>query len=276
MPSNLINSGTHTITVPENLPTDILAKRGIVSGGFAEHTRGYYHSRKNKKFTDLLCVIRGVLSVKFDGKKYKLRKGEVLVIPPNRLCDSYIEVPKSNLFWMHFKNNSYWNRIFGSEIIVKPLARFDDIHSIMHVYLNEVYGKHRSMIILESLADTLAELVKGEFLLNQRTSKQEQYDSFTEILSRVEKNPEKDWKAKDIAGELCIPVRRLDEFCLAYTAQTFPKFVLKTRMKVAKEMVKSNTLSIKEIAKKVGYATPYSFSRIFKNYYGKSPRKWEA
>ena len=73
MPSNLINSGTHTITVPENLPTDILAKRGIVSGGFAEHTKGYYHSRRNKKFTDVLCVVRGVLSVKYDGKKYKLR-----------------------------------------------------------------------------------------------------------------------------------------------------------------------------------------------------------
>ena len=275
MPSNLINSGTHTITVPENLPTDILANRGIVSGGFAEHTKGYYHSRKNKKFTDVLCVVRGVLSVKYDGKKYKLRKGEGLVIPPNRLCDSYIEVPKSNLFWMHFKNNAYWNRIFGSEIIVKPFSRFDDIHSIMHVYLNEVYGKHRSMLILESLADTLAELMKDEFSSNLRATKQEQHDKIVNMLSMVERNPERKWKSESIANELSISVKQLDEFCLSHTAQTFPKFVLKTRMQIAKEMLKSNSLTIGEIAKKVGYATPYSFSRVFKNYYGKSPRNWE-
>ncbi len=276
MPSNLINSGTHTITVPENLPTDILAKRGIVSGGFAEHTKGYYHSRRNKKFTDVLCVVRGVLSVKYDGKKYKLRKGEALIIPPNRLCDSYIEVPKSNLFWMHFKNNAYWNRIFGSEIIIKPLARFNDIHSVMHVYLNEVYGKHRSMIILEALADTLAELIKGEFLPNQRATKQEQRDRLAEMLSRVAKNPEKKWRSMDVAGELCISVKQLDEFCLEYTAQTFPKYVLKTRMTIAKEMMKSKGLTMAEIAKRVGYATPYSFSRIFKSYYGSSPRNYDG
>ncbi|WYJ07368.1 helix-turn-helix domain-containing protein [Opitutia bacterium KCR 482] len=276
MPSNLINSGTHTITVPENLPTDILAKRGIVSGGFAEHTKGYYHSRKNKKFTDVLCVVRGVLSVKYDGKKYKLRKGECLVIPPNRLCDSYIEVPKSNLFWMHFKNNAYWNGIFGSEILIKPLARFDDIHSVMHVYLNEVYGKHRSMLILESLADTLAELIKNEFAANCRSTKKEIEDKLAEMLTEVERNPEADWKSAEVARRFCISIKQLDEFCLTYAAQTFSKFVLKTRMKIAKEILKSDSLTLEEIAKRVGYGTPYSFSRVFKSYYGVSPRHFNG
>ncbi len=274
MPSTLINSGTHTITIPENLPTDILAKRGIVSGGFAEHTKGYYHSRKNKKFFDILCVVKGVLSVKFDDKKYKLKHGEMLMIPPNRLCDSFIEVPKSNLFWMHFKNNEYWNKIFGNEILIKLAKRFNDIESIMNVYVNEVYQKQRSMLMLEALADILAELVKSEFTLNLRDTKKEIHQKFLEMLYNVERNPELAWKAKNVANTLNISVKQLDEFCLEHSAQTFSKFVLKTRMKIAKEMMKSKSLTIREIANNLGYATPYSFSRIFKNYYGSSPRKW--
>ncbi|MBE6411772.1 MAG: helix-turn-helix transcriptional regulator [Opitutales bacterium] len=272
MPANLINSGTHTITVPETLPTDILAKRGIVSGGFAEHTKGYYHSRKNKKFTDILCVTKGFLSVKYDGNKYKLKVGEALIIPPNRLCDSYVECSKTNVFWLHFKNNEYWNGIFGTEIQIKQFARFEDIHSIMHVYLNEVYGKRRSMLILESLADTLAELIKGEFVQFQRASKIELYERFTDMLSEIERNPDKEWKSKDVAKKLCISVKRLDEYCLSHTSQTFTKFVLKTRMKIAFEMLKSKSLTISEIASRVGYSTPFSFSRIFKAYYGQSPK----
>lgn len=132
------------------------------------------------------------------------------------------------------------------------------------------------MIILEALADTLAELIKGEFLPNQRATRQEQRDRLAEMLSRVAKNPEKKWRSMDVAGDLCISVKQLDEFCLEYTAQTFPKYVLKTRMTIAKEMMKSNGLTMAEIAKRVGYATPYSFSRIFKSYYGSSPRNYDG
>jgi len=276
MPANLINSGTHTITVPETLPTDILAKRGILSGGFAEHTKGYYHSRKNKKFTDILCVVRGVLSAKFDGKKYKLKTGDALVIPPNRLCDSYVEGARANVFWLHFKSNRYWNGVFGREISIRHFSRFDDIHAVMRVYFSEVYGKRRSLIILESLADILAELIKGEFNAAARPTSAERYERFVEKLAEVERRPEKSWKSKDVARELSVSVKRLDEMCLAHSAQTFNKFVLKTRMKVAFNILKEGALTVAETASRVGYATPYSFSRIFKSYYGRSPRNFSA
>ncbi len=272
MPANLINNATRTITVPDSLPTDILAKRGVVSGGFAEHTQGYYHSRKNEKFTDILCVIKGVLSAKFDGKKYKLKKGDALIIPPNRLCDSFVETNKTNVFWLHFKHNKYWSEFFGTEIHTKHFDRFEDIYSIMHVYFNEIYGKKRSMIILNSLADTLIELIKCEFSSFQHTTNLEVNEKVSSLFDTVEHFPEKDWNTKNVAKQLHVSVKYLDEYCQKITAQTFSKFVLKTRMRIAFEMLKSAKLSVSEISEKVGYSTPYSFSRIFKSYYGKSPR----
>ena len=93
-----------------------------------------------------------------------------------------------------------------------------------------------------------------------------------DMLAEIERNPDKQWKSKDVAKQLCISVKRLDEYCLSHTAQTFTKFVLKTRMKIAFEMMKSKSLTVAEIASRVGYSTPFSFSRIFKSYYGQAPR----
>ena len=47
-------------------------------------------------------------------------------------------------------------------------------------------------------------------------------------------------------------------------------------MKIAKEILKSDSLTLEEIAKRVGYGTPYSFSRVFKSYYGVSPRHFNG
>ena len=272
VPDNLLNTGKGMLTVPESLPTDILAKRGILIAGFAEHTKGYYHSRQNRNFTDVMCVTKGVLMVKYNGKKVRLTSGEGLILPPNRLCDTYVDGGRTNVFWLHFKNDSYWTRLIGREIITKRLSRFDDIHSIMHVYLSEVYEKNRSLIMLESLADVLVELFKAEFASLAHNS--DPLRGFGTVLQEIEKFPQRDWDADETADSLGMSARNLDLFCRRATGATFPKTVLKIRMRKALDMLKEGGLTNAQIAGKIGYSTPYSFSRIFKSFYGKSPQKF--
>ncbi|HBI1921661.1 TPA: AraC family transcriptional regulator, partial [Enterococcus faecalis] len=40
------------------------------------------------------------------------------------------------------------------------------------------------------------------------------------------------------------------------------------------ELLKNDSLSVKEVAKTVGYEDAYHFSKLFKKYYGKSPSQF--
>ena len=48
-------------------------------------------------------------------------------------------------------------------------------------------------------------------------------------------------------------------------------YLIQIRLNHAKELLKNDSLSVKEVAKTVGYEDAYHFSKLFKKYYGKSP-----
>ena len=51
----------------------------------------------------------------------------------------------------------------------------------------------------------------------------------------------------------------------------FSKYVEKSRMEKAVELLSTNKYSISEVTEKVGYNSPHAFRRAFKRYYHKNP-----
>ena len=48
------------------------------------------------------------------------------------------------------------------------------------------------------------------------------------------------------------------------------------KLKKARELLMDTDLPIQNIAMQVGYDNPLTFSKIFKNYYGESPRTYRS
>ncbi|GAA0485032.1 hypothetical protein GCM10008986_07850 [Salinibacillus aidingensis] len=59
------------------------------------------------------------------------------------------------------------------------------------------------------------------------------------------------------------------------TGQTFIDYVTDIRLRQAKQLLKENTLSLKEISFKVGYKDPNYFSRVFKKHEQLSPKQFQ-
>ncbi|WP_134703165.1 helix-turn-helix domain-containing protein [Ammoniphilus sp. YIM 78166] len=57
-------------------------------------------------------------------------------------------------------------------------------------------------------------------------------------------------------------------------AQTFRQYVTDVRMKQAKHLLSTSSLTVREVSFAVGYDDPNYFSRLFKEYTGCSPRAW--
>ena len=66
-------------------------------------------------------------------------------------------------------------------------------------------------------------------------------------------------------------IKDIESACMKNYMMSFSKLTLKMRMHRAIDLLKMGLTNV-EIAAKLGYATPYSFSKAFKLYYGKSPK----
>lgn len=57
--------------------------------------------------------------------------------------------------------------------------------------------------------------------------------------------------------------------------ETFIDYVTGVRMQHAKQLIEENTYALKEICYMVGYKDPNYFSRVFKKYFGESPKQFQ-
>lgn len=268
MPKRLIGREGN-IRAPKPLPVDPLIKRGIALSGFSEHGAGYYHSRINEEYIDMIFIAGGEYGVKYGDIRTKIGPHETLIIPPGQLCDTYVDGRSCRVGWMHFKKNSQWKDIFGPKIFMKRMSGSAEIIAIMNLYMGEVFSKTRSLKMLEILAETLELALKREFAPADPSRK----DPMSELEAQIENSLEAPWTAEQTAKRLDISVKTLNEKFKKIHSMNFSKFVLRLRMQKALELMK-NGADNAEAARKLGYCDAFSFSKAFKSFYGTSPKNY--
>lgn len=234
------------------------------------HHNGYYHSRCNPNFTDFICVFDGAMEIKFGKEKKKIKRGEAFILPPNQLADSFVVAKETKVFWVHFKNIQFWNEVFGKKPFVKKLDSFESIYFLANLYRDEVFSQNPSVQILESTAELMVLFFKREFGVRANRVSESAFEKF---LKRIEESLDEDLTASSVAREMGISRKALDMLCLKNRLLSFPKLLSKMRMKKALDMLKSGE-SNQSVARAVGYSNAFAFSKAFKLFYGKSPKKY--
>lgn len=243
-------------------------KLGVDIVGYARHADGYYHSRVNESFYDFLLVKSGVLVAKFSGKTVKLNPSEVLIIPPKRLCDNFVESGGAELYWAHMLKIPRWEKIFGREVFIKKFDSAGEIFALMEAYRAEAYSAACSPAILGPIAECIAALILREFP-HVRAG----VCDIEKIAAKVNKAPGRAWRISEIAKSLEMSARTFDKHFEKIFARTFSKYVLDARMGLAADILRSKNCTNAEVAEIVGYANASSFSKAFFAYYGVYPGK---
>lgn len=97
------------------------------------------------------------------------------------------------------------------------------------------------------------------------------------IIHKIKNLVEKDY-AKDISLNYVAENVNLTPAYISYifkkeTGQTLVKYITDVKMMKAKIMLEEGTLKIVQIAKACGYENQSYFNRLFKNYYGITPKQ---
>ena len=79
------------------------------------------------------------------------------------------------------------------------------------------------------------------------------------------------WNLKKLAFVARMSEEKLRKYCRKETGRTPMGQVTYLRMRRAVEMIEQGFYNMQEIGIQVGYENPFSFSRAFKHFYGKSP-----
>ena len=266
MPKKFITKNNN-ITAPTPLPFDVLVFRSILNAGYTIHPTGYYHSREIKKYSVLMFILNGKLSVKIDDKNYTLTKGNVLVVPSGSKCDESVKNGNAVVYWLHIANSNEWN--FGNKAYVFSPKSFDNITHMLTMYLEEVYSPKRSIMFLENIADVIAELLKRTFGHAQARLSRAELDEYVDEIIRT---PSKNWNRISAAKHFKCPPNTLDKICSKFYGATFSKIIKNIRIKKTLEFIESGEKNYAKIAEKVGYANVSSLSKAFKAERGKSLR----
>jgi len=83
-----------------------------------------------------------------------------------------------------------------------------------------------------------------------------------------------DVRMEDLANMLGVTVRHLDRVIKRFFGVSFREKLAKTRIEVAKDLLKNTDMPVLDICWKVGYGSTVSFTSAFKKYTGTTPGKY--
>ncbi|MBO5254259.1 MAG: helix-turn-helix domain-containing protein [Opitutales bacterium] len=268
MPQKIFNK-TKGISMAPSLQIDVLGKFQILTMGFASHTKGYYHSRINKNFYDIMIVINGELCMKCDTKKAVLKKGEVLLLPPNHLCDSFVQRAKTNVMYLHFENNLRWRSRLGHKIQILKFDHFNELFCLINLYMKEIFREKPNLQILENIAECVSMYIEEEFSI-QDDFKSDNLDIKTWVLACEKKQS---CTLADASNYFGVPKISIENACRIQFGLSFKKTVCNLLLQKSLDFIREGKTN-SEIAKLLGYADAYAFSKAFKNKFGVSPKMY--
>ncbi len=236
-----------------------------------------YHSTPGTKAGDIMLTVflGGQGFYHHSGKIQKIRRGMVGIVGPDN-SGLLIADPKNPYVHLYCRfRGSYAVHLAGKIMKVKKSrffehAKFEEIAEILkkmgHKNLSELpseMGK-RELLLAEallSLAGNLEETVQKKISASTlRHYLDESISQPTDLAVMAE-------YFSVSKATLC----RQSQKCLGSTIQ---RYHVRIKMDWAKELLNLKLFPIKDVARKLGYADPLYFNRVFKNYSGMSPGSW--
>lgn len=215
-------------------------------------------------YYDLTVVLEGVMVYYINGKRIALKKNDAIFLPPGTLRkrDFAIVNVKYVSYNFHFINGKeiklpeYMPSIVSSEL--KNLLSVFPFPNIQ----NQNYDHEKCACILNAI---LYELIN----LNKHISMNRH---IRQILNYAAVHITEHISLRDICREVGLS----EEYC-AYLfkkeiGKPFVSYVNEKKMQLAQELILRNEMSLENIADYLGFSNYNYFSRLYKKYFGYSPK----
>lgn len=260
------------------------------------HLRFYSFPKHRHNFIEITYVYQGEMNQTIEGKKVKLKKGELIflnqkikheidITGENDVIINFLIAPEFlNYILVLFKKENIINRFLLSTIYpenaqaeyllfhISKIKRIQNLlKEIIETMYNETNTTHIKIRLLIGLL--IVELLNH---LNKLDSySEDKYD--TKLIMKVLKYIDENYRnasLKTISAELSQQDYYISRVVKTVTGMTFRELLQNKRLEKAAEFLKNTDMSIETIIKDVGYENATHFYKLFKKKYNMSLKKY--
>ncbi|MBE6053976.1 MAG: helix-turn-helix domain-containing protein [Clostridium sartagoforme] len=240
-------------------------------------------------FIELSFIVSGSVDYLIEGENYTLKKGQVLIsnpgvyhreyFAPNTRCrELHIGLTNLNLFsnskkdYIDFSSNHVltFNK-YKTEILKTCFEIIDeqkDYNQTSPFMLKSLVMK-LLVLLHREINDESTNMDSHEFSFKSR-EKKELVEGITNYLNE---NYVQDISLYTLSKNMYLSPVYISKIFKEIMGDSPINYLIQIRLSKAKELLENSKLSIKTIAKMVGYSDPYYFSKLYKKYYGIPPNK---
>lgn len=277
---------------------EVLRVKKIVTVHYFEYTKDFAFDGEAHDFWEFVYVDRGVIDIRADERRYRLKQGEMTFHKPGEFHALYADgMVAPNLVIVSFYCRSRAVRFFSDRIfkingdqkeylstIVKEAGRaFDSPLSDPNLKLlsrrsGAVFGAEQ--MIKLSLEALLISLYRGNFI---RPATERPLSVLTERLDNntvgdlteyMEENINQNLRFEDFTKIVNVSPTRLKTIFKNKTGMGVVQYFRKLKISRAKRFIRENDYNFTQIALLLGYESIHTFSRQFKAVEGMSPREY--
>lgn len=257
--------------IPLNqLEFEELNNSGVLLSGRSSLTEGYRVCRKNSRFDFVLMVLGGSGICSLEGSWRILKRGDIFTAP-TKTAQLYGTDGSWEILWFHIKPGSTLS--FSSKqgfvnnlqiVEAMEIAYQGILSEHKRFSLNKSVIPHYCRIILQKLQDVLSNV--------QMENSYDPRELAVQIMKhKIKQNIDHAWSVSELAELVHVSPSHLYKVTLKYMNCSPLDYVRSVKMEWGREIVVHSDLSFQQIATQLGYDNAYSFSKAFKNVYGKCP-----
>lgn len=274
LPTSVLNNFSASPILQQLYLTDI---------GFYPAAAGHYvHREKGAAEWILIFCTQGRGQVVFDGTTWPVTRGTMVLLPPAKAHTYYADADQPwDIFWVHFAGDhvdDYLPQEAASEsIVVQTRTDHEDMAMLMSQFwemirtLSGGFSYAAVFYAAQILSATLAYL---SFHSPQAQTTPIGNEHVTQAIQYVYDHLDSKVSLHVLAAQVNVSPSYLNRVFQANVGSSVTQFVTKIKVQQAEHYLIDSTLSIQQIAQRLGFSDPYYFSRVFKRNVAISPRTY--
>lgn len=237
-----------------------------LSAGWSINPPGHYMPPKKKTYYLIHFVRSGCGTVTIRGETYPVRAGQAFIIPPGELSSYTADQDDP---WSY-----QWISFTGT--LAPAFSALPTVFQVPDSVFHTLRQLHEKISLKGEFDDDLAYLVTNDLLLfyARILKKTDRKDDFIQqILDHVNLFYMQKISVEGFARQFGMDRHHMTQQFKEKTGCTVQDYIQKVRMTQSRRYLQLG-YSVKETALLCGYSAPSIFSKLFKKYYGESPKDY--
>ncbi|WP_145049554.1 AraC family transcriptional regulator [Paenibacillus xylanexedens] len=244
---------------------------------------------------ELIMMHRGSVLFHIDSKPYAAEAGELIVIPGGALHVGYAAQEGDVEYDSVVVNPALFHDFMHDPVHIQYVAPYlegrvrfpvkpadqDDVcltyYALMHEAIEEMSLRPPAyQLVVKSKLHALFTILARTFLPQQRSERSTRSyfpnrERFKQLIEQVEATPTSKISVTEAASQVGLNAYHFCKMFKKLTGRTFVEYVNGCRMTEAERLLRESSLTITEIAARVGCENANYFTKLYKKYKGMTP-----